>query len=136
MLPPLNPGLIHVPILDLTKLSLSEFAGVILSAGVGAALYKRATKKLEKRASEARVGMAAIAGQAFHSIRTVRSFNGEALERERFYIHSKEALETGIGFAQAKVQPSLWDGREGLRTFALVKCDPFKCGLHSRPWRQ
>ena len=76
---------------------------MILSAGVGAAYYKRTTKPLEARARDARVGMDSIASEAFRSIRTVRSFGGESLERERFDIHCDDAKSTGVGFAKAKV---------------------------------
>jgi len=75
---------------------------VVLAAGLGAAMYKRATKPLEQRAAVARVGMSAVAGQAFRAIRTVRSFAGESLERERFSTHCEEAYRTGLGFAEAK----------------------------------
>uniref|UniRef100_A0A061QMA6 Abc transporter b family member 28-like n=1 Tax=Tetraselmis sp. GSL018 TaxID=582737 RepID=A0A061QMA6_9CHLO len=77
-------------------------AAVVLSAGIGAALYKRATKPLEALAAEARVGMVEVASQAFRSIRTVRSFAGEPLERERFVDHCEDAYRSGMGFAKAK----------------------------------
>jgi hypothetical protein len=47
--------------------------------------------------------MDAIASEAFRSIRTVRSFAGESLERERFDTYCDEAQSTGVGFARAKV---------------------------------
>lgn len=92
-----------VSVLFILSWRLAPLLGaVVLAAGLGAALYKRATKPLEERAAVARVGMSAVAGQAFRSIRTVRSFAGESLERERFATHCEEAYHTGLGFAKAK----------------------------------
>ena len=40
--------------------------------------------------------------QSCSAIRTVRSFAGEALERERFGEHVDASYRSGIGFAAAK----------------------------------
>ncbi|KAL3154551.1 hypothetical protein ABBQ32_014008 [Trebouxia sp. C0010 RCD-2024] len=75
---------------------------VIISTAVTAALYRQQTKDIEKRNSQALSHMVGVANQAFAAIRTVRSFAGEALERERFGADVVASYHSGIGFAKAK----------------------------------
>ncbi len=77
-------------------------AGVIIATAVTAALYKRQTKQVEQSQAQALSQMTGVANQAFSAIRTVRSFAGEALERERFGEYVAQSYHSGIGFARAK----------------------------------
>jgi ABC transporter transmembrane region len=51
-------------------------ATVIVATGVAAALFRRATRPIEARLSDALTCLSRVAGQAFANIRTVRSFAG------------------------------------------------------------
>lgn len=57
---------------------------VILVSALAAARYRAYTRAIEAKQSRALQQMAGVAHQAFDNMRTVRSFAGEALERERF----------------------------------------------------
>jgi ATP-binding cassette subfamily B (MDR/TAP) protein 8 len=46
--------------------------------------------------------MAGVAFQAFQNMRTVRSFAGEALERERFQVQVSDSYKAGRQFGAAK----------------------------------
>lgn len=75
---------------------------VIVSTAVTAALYRQQTKEVEQQNSKALSHMVGVADQAFSAIRTVRSFAGEALERERFGADVVASYHSGVGFAKAK----------------------------------
>ncbi|KXZ54890.1 hypothetical protein GPECTOR_4g962 [Gonium pectorale] len=59
---------------------------VVLVAGFAAAVYRRHTRDIERRQGGALGRMVAVAAQALDNMRIVRSFAGEALERERFQV--------------------------------------------------
>lgn len=75
---------------------------VIIVSAIAAALYKRATKPLEATQSAALQRMAGVAFQAFQNMRTVRSFAGEALERERFQAEVSLSYKAGRKFGEKK----------------------------------
>lgn len=77
-------------------------AFIIVGACFTSSLYKKQTKEVERRNSEALSRMSSVASQAFSGIRTVRSFAGEALERERFGEYVSSSYNSGLGFADAK----------------------------------
>lgn len=77
-------------------------AGVIVATAFTASLYKQQTRAVERSNSEALGRMSSVASQAFSGIRTVRSFAGEALERERFGQFVTASYHSGLGFAGAK----------------------------------
>lgn len=75
---------------------------VILVTAVAAALYRRSTRPVEAAQSAALQRMAGVAYQAFQNMRTVRSFAGEALERERFQSEVVASFAAGRQFGSAK----------------------------------
>ncbi|WIA13363.1 hypothetical protein OEZ85_006944 [Tetradesmus obliquus] len=75
---------------------------VIVVTAVAAALYRRSTRPVEAAQSAALQRMAGVAYQAFQNMRTVRSFAGEALERERFQSEVVASFAAGRQFGAAK----------------------------------
>lgn len=75
---------------------------VVLVAGMAAAIYRRHTRDIERRQGTALGRMVAVAQQALDNMRIVRSFAGEALERERFQAHVGASYRAGLSFASAK----------------------------------
>lgn len=75
---------------------------VIVVTAVAAALYRRSTRPVEAAQSAALQRMAGVAQQAFSNMRTVRSFAGEALERERFQAEVAASFAAGRQFGAAK----------------------------------
>ncbi|KAK9823874.1 hypothetical protein WJX72_006089 [[Myrmecia] bisecta] len=75
---------------------------VIVATAATAALYRVQTKAVEVSNSKALAAMVGVADQAFSAITTVRSFAGEALERERFGMFVAQSYASGLGFARAK----------------------------------
>eukprot|EP00208_Stichococcus_sp_RCC1054_P006203 CAMPEP_0206138586 /NCGR_PEP_ID=MMETSP1473-20131121/3425_1 /ASSEMBLY_ACC=CAM_ASM_001109 /TAXON_ID=1461547 /ORGANISM="Stichococcus sp, Strain RCC1054" /LENGTH=706 /DNA_ID=CAMNT_0053532061 /DNA_START=385 /DNA_END=2508 /DNA_ORIENTATION=+ len=75
---------------------------VIVGSAFTAALYKQQTKAVEGANASALSRMSSVASQAFYGIRTVRSFAGEALERERFGQYVDSSYKSGLSFAEAK----------------------------------
>lgn len=73
-----------------------------MSTGVAAALYRKATGGIEATLATALRSLSRVAGQAFTNVRTVRSFAGENLERERFLQHVDVSHVAGVQFAAAK----------------------------------
>ncbi|KAK9862820.1 hypothetical protein WJX84_000045 [Apatococcus fuscideae] len=86
---------------------------VIIATGLTAAMYKRQTKTVEAKQLNSLAAMVDVADQAFSNIKTVRSFAGEALERERFGVYVSDSMASGIGFANAKAN------LESLNRFAV-----------------
>ncbi len=64
---------------------------VVLVVGMAAAIYRRHTRDIERRQGTALGRMVAVAQQALDNMRIVRSFAGEALERERFQVRGGTA---------------------------------------------
>lgn len=79
-------------------------SAVIVFSAIAAAIYRRQTKEIETKQSKALQRMSGVAFQALDSIRTVRSFAGEALERERFQEQVGRSYRAGKRFAKAKSQ--------------------------------
>ena len=77
-------------------------ATVIVATGVAAALYRKSTRGIEATLATALRQLSRVAGQAFTNLRTVRSFAGENLERERFLQHLVTAQASAVKFAAAK----------------------------------
>jgi len=75
---------------------------VIVVTAVAAAVYRRSTRPVEAAQSAALQRMAGVAYQAFQNMRTVRSFAGEALERERFQSEVVASFAAGRQFGLAK----------------------------------
>ncbi|GLI67398.1 hypothetical protein VaNZ11_011584 [Volvox africanus] len=75
---------------------------VVGVAGLAAAVYRRHTRDIERRQGVALSRMVAVAQQALDNMRVVRSFAGEALERERFQAHVGASYRAGLSFAAAK----------------------------------
>ncbi|EFJ41513.1 hypothetical protein VOLCADRAFT_107667 [Volvox carteri f. nagariensis] len=85
---------------------------VVVVAGLAAAVYRRHTRDIERRQGAALSRMVAVAQQALDNMRIVRSFAGEALERERFQArggkgkgvgaHVGSSYRAGLSFAAAK----------------------------------
>jgi len=75
---------------------------VIVSAAVAAGIYRRKTRMIEQHQAKALQRMTGVALQALENMRTVRSFAGEALERERFQSHVSQSYSAGVAFAGAK----------------------------------
>ncbi|GFR53209.1 hypothetical protein Agub_g15916 [Astrephomene gubernaculifera] len=75
---------------------------VVLAAGLAAAVYRRHTRSIERTQGSALGRMVTVAQQALDNMRVVRSFAGEALERERFQAHVGASYRAGLAFASAK----------------------------------
>ncbi|KAG2498202.1 hypothetical protein HYH03_003955 [Edaphochlamys debaryana] len=75
---------------------------VVAVAGAAAAVYRRYTRDIERRQGAALGRMVDVAQQALDNMRIVRSFAGEALERERFQAHVGASYRAGLSFAGAK----------------------------------
>ncbi|KAG2451200.1 hypothetical protein HYH02_003807 [Chlamydomonas schloesseri] len=75
---------------------------VVVAAGLAAAVYRRHTRDIERRQGQALSRMVTVAAQALDNMRIVRSFAGEALERERFQAHVGASYRAGLAFASAK----------------------------------
>jgi len=75
---------------------------VIVATGLAAAIYRRHTKHIEQAQGSALARMTAVALQALENMKTVRSFGGESLERERFQQHVASSYDAGVCFASAK----------------------------------
>ncbi|GLC41551.1 hypothetical protein PLESTB_000702900 [Pleodorina starrii] len=75
---------------------------VVVVAGLAAAVYRRHTRDIERRQGSALGRMVAVAQQALDNMRVVRSFAGEALERERFQSQVGASYRAGLSFAAAK----------------------------------
>jgi ABC-type multidrug transport system fused ATPase/permease subunit len=75
---------------------------IIVSTGAAAALYRKATGGIEATLATTLRSLSRVAGQAFTNVRTVRSFAGENLERERFLQHVDVSHLAGVQFAAAK----------------------------------
>eukprot|EP00877_Chromochloris_zofingiensis_P003375 jgi/Chrzof1/13038/Cz07g17170.t1 len=75
---------------------------VIVVSGIAAAVYRRRTRTIEQAQSRALQRMAGVALQAFENMKTVRSFAGEALERERFQSQVAASYAAGRQFGNAK----------------------------------
>ncbi|KAF5827722.1 P-loop containing nucleoside triphosphate hydrolase protein [Dunaliella salina] len=60
------------------------------------------TRMIEQHQARALQRMTGVALQALENMRTVRSFAGEALERERFQSHVSQSYSAGVAFAGAK----------------------------------
>lgn len=75
---------------------------VIVATAVAATIYRRKTRDVEQRQGKALQRMTGVALQALENMRTVRSFAGEALERERFQVEVKQSYVAGLQFTEAK----------------------------------
>jgi hypothetical protein len=75
---------------------------VILVTALAAAHYRKKTRPVEQAQGRALQRMGAVAHQAFENMRTVRSFAGEALERERFQAQAAASYSAGREFGRAK----------------------------------
>jgi hypothetical protein len=75
---------------------------VILVTALAAAHYRKRTRPVEQAQGRALQRMGAVAHQAFENMRTVRSFAGEALERERFQAQAAASYSAGREFGRAK----------------------------------
>ena len=76
--------------------------GVIVAAALAAAAYRARTRAVEQALGVALRRMSGVALQAFDGIRTVRSFGGEALERERFQAQVAASYDAGLALGAAK----------------------------------
>ncbi len=84
---------------------------VIVVSAVAAARYRTYTRSIESAQSRALQQMGAVAHQAFDNMRTVRSFAGEPLERERFQEQARAGAR-GLGCAGApRGRARLHEGR-------------------------
>lgn len=79
-------------------------SAIVIATALAAASYRRRTKEVEGRQAGALQQMGAVAFQAFDNIRTVRSFAGESMERERFHAQVRESYGAGVQFAEAKAE--------------------------------
>eukprot|EP00798_Chlamydomonas_sp_ICE-L_P020428 gene20428-27216_t len=75
---------------------------MICTTAVAAALYRAYTRGIEQKQGQALQRMSSVALQALANMRTVRSFAGESLERERFQDHVATSYEAGVSFSHAK----------------------------------
>jgi len=75
---------------------------VIVFTAIAAAVYRRHTRDIEQKQGLSLQRMTSVALQAIENIRTVRSFAGEPLERERFQTHVAASYQAGRAFASAK----------------------------------
>jgi ATP-binding cassette, subfamily B (MDR/TAP), member 10 len=75
---------------------------VIVVAALAAAAYRARTRAVEQSLGVALRRMSGVALQAFDGIRTVRSFGGEALERERFQQQVAASYDAGLALGAAK----------------------------------
>ncbi|KAL6764943.1 P-loop containing nucleoside triphosphate hydrolase protein [Haematococcus lacustris] len=75
---------------------------IIVATAVAATIYRRRTREVEQRQGRSLQQMTSVALQALENMRTVRSFAGEALERERFQTHVAQSYKAGLEFASAK----------------------------------
>jgi hypothetical protein len=75
---------------------------VIVAAALAAAAYRARTRAVEQALGSALSRMSGVALQAFDGIRTVRSFGGEALERERFQAQVAASYDAGLALGAAK----------------------------------
>jgi ABC-type multidrug transport system fused ATPase/permease subunit len=75
---------------------------VIVAAALAAAAYRARTRAVEQALGVALRRMSGVALQAFDGIRTVRSFGGEALERERFQQQVAASYDAGLALGAAK----------------------------------
>ncbi|MEW5307776.1 MAG: hypothetical protein WDW36_010152 [Sanguina aurantia] len=75
---------------------------VIVATAVAAALFRKFTRDIEQRQGQSLQRMSAVAYQALDNMKVVRSFAGEALERERFQTHVLSSFRAGLAFASAK----------------------------------
>jgi len=75
---------------------------VIVATAVAATIYRRRTREIEQQQGRSLQRMTGVAMQALENMRTVRSFAGEALERERFQVHVSASYRAGTQFANAK----------------------------------
>lgn len=78
--------------------------GVIIATAVSAALYRKVTKELEAKQSQALSDMASVAEQSIGNIRTVKSFGGEEMETYRFDRGVQDSLANGLLFGRAKAR--------------------------------
>ncbi|GAX74240.1 hypothetical protein CEUSTIGMA_g1689.t1 [Chlamydomonas eustigma] len=75
---------------------------IVVVTALAAAAYKRRTKLIEQQQGEALQMMSGVALQALENMKTVRSFAGESLERERFQLHVRSSYSAGLSFGTAK----------------------------------
>lgn len=75
---------------------------VVVVTAVSAAAYRKFTRSVEQTQGEALQQMTGVALQALENMKTVRSFAGEALERERFRTQVGSSYLAGLAFADAK----------------------------------
>jgi ATP-binding cassette subfamily B (MDR/TAP) protein 8 len=75
---------------------------VIVVTALAAGHYRKRTRPVEQAQGRALQRMGAVAHQAFENMRTVRSFAGEALERERFQSQAAASYAAGREFGHAK----------------------------------
>ncbi|GBF88247.1 ABC transporter B family protein [Raphidocelis subcapitata] len=75
---------------------------VIVVTALAAGHYRKRTRPVEQAQGRALQQMGAVAHQAFENMRTVRSFAGEALERERFQSQAAASYAAGREFGRAK----------------------------------
>lgn len=75
---------------------------VIVVTALAAGAYRRKSRPVEQAQGRSLQRMGAVAHQAFENMRTVRSFAGEALERERFQIQVAASYAAGRDFGRAK----------------------------------
>ncbi|GFH21402.1 uncharacterized protein HaLaN_18703 [Haematococcus lacustris] len=80
---------------------------IIVATAVAATIYRRRTREVEQRQGRSLQQMTSVALQALENMRTVRSFAGEALERERFQTHVAQSYKAGLEFASAKIRQVL-----------------------------
>lgn len=81
-------------------------AGVIVATGFTVAQYRLHTKAADAARADALRRVTRVAHQAFKNARTVRSYNGEAFERERFvgYVHEGFREDQRLGRAKALME--------------------------------
>lgn len=75
---------------------------VICATATAAIIYKHYSKSIEQQQGAALQKMSWVALNALENMRTVRSFAGESLERERFQESISSSYQAGLKFGTAK----------------------------------